>query len=89
MISSKLEQRCTFRSKRCQRSRGLERIGFSSIAMRGTEPVHVHVETSERTAKFWLKPTTLAWSAGYNSRELRQLREIVEENEEEFIKKME
>jgi hypothetical protein len=48
------------------------------------EPPHIHVENA---GKFWLQPVELAWAVGYNSRELRQLRELVEENVVEFLEK--
>ncbi len=51
------------------------------------EPAHIHVETAENAAKFWLRPVTLAWAVGYNSKQLRQLRELVEENTEFFLEK--
>ena len=66
----------------------VKRIGphrFFFYSNEGVEPIHIHVETAERAAKFWLKPIALAWSTGYNSKELRQLRELIQENEEEFV----
>jgi hypothetical protein len=46
----------------------------------GNEPPHIHVETGDNYAKFWLDPVALATSAGYNARELRELRELIEGN---------
>lgn len=54
------------------------RIGphrFFFFSNEGQEPARIHVETAENYAKFWLAPVTLADAKGYNSRELRQVRE--------------
>ena len=51
------------------------------------EPPHIHVETAENAAKFWLRPIELAWAVGYTSKELRQIRELVEENQNFFLEK--
>lgn len=60
---------------------------FYFFSKEDNEPPHVHVETAENAAKFWLSPVTLAWAVGYNSRELRQLRELVEDNAALFLEK--
>jgi len=52
---------------------------FFFFSNEGHEPPHIHVETAEKYAKFWLKPVALARAVGYNARELGQLRELVEE----------
>jgi hypothetical protein len=41
------------------------------------EPPHVHVESGDGYAKFWLSPVSLAESVGYDSNEVRQLLDIV------------
>jgi hypothetical protein len=48
------------------------------------EPPHIHVQTAEKAAKFWLNPVQLANSSGYNATELRRIRQIVIENETYF-----
>ncbi len=45
-----------------------------------SEPVHIHVESGDKYAKFWLEPVQLAKSAGYNARELTEIRKIIIEN---------
>jgi len=63
------------------------RIGghrFFPFSNEGGEPPHIHVETAENYAKFWLTPVTLAGSFGYNASELRQLRELVEQYRDLF-----
>ena len=44
------------------------------------EPPHIHIETAERYAKFWLNPVALAKSSGYNAKELHQLQMLVKEH---------
>ena len=66
------------------------RIGshrFYFFSREGHEPPHIHVETGDNAAKFWLAPVQLAWTVGYNSREIRQLRELVQENAELFLER--
>ena len=47
--------------------------------------MHVHVATSDGTAKFWLEPIiALATYYGLNERELRDMEEIIREREDEF-----
>jgi hypothetical protein len=42
------------------------------------EPRHIHVETGDKYANFWLNPIVLARSIGHTAEEVRQLRELVE-----------
>jgi hypothetical protein len=45
------------------------------------------VETAENAAKFWLSPIELVWTVGYTSKELRRVRELVEQNKDLFLEK--
>ncbi|MBI3362840.1 MAG: DUF4160 domain-containing protein [Chloroflexi bacterium] len=66
------------------------RIGphrFYFFSREGQEPPHIHVETAENAAKFWLSPVELVWAVGYNSKELRKVRELVEERAPFFSEK--
>jgi hypothetical protein len=45
----------------------------------GNEPMHVHVESDECYAKFWLHPVALATSVGYTAHELGRIRKLIEE----------
>ncbi len=45
------------------------------------EPPHVHVETENAYAKFWLNPVRLAKSRGLRSHQLTRIRRVVETNE--------
>ncbi len=60
---------------------------FFFFSNEGDEPPHIHVETAENYAKFWLEPVMLARSVGYNASELHQLRKLVEERRELFVEK--
>jgi hypothetical protein len=58
---------------------------FFFFSREGNEPPHIHVETAEKAAKFWLNTVELVYSYRYNSRELRQIREIVLNNQQLFL----
>lgn len=60
---------------------------FFFFSNEGNELPHIHVETAENYAKFWLNPVTLAKSVGYNAKELRRLRKLVEEYSNLFQEK--
>ena len=57
---------------------------FFFFSNEGTEPVHIHVESGDKWAKFWLEPVSLADSGGFNGSELTKLRRMVEEKKELF-----
>jgi len=44
------------------------------------EPLHIHVESAGKYAKFWLEPITLARNIGFRSFELIEIRNIVIKN---------
>ena len=46
------------------------------------EPVHIHVEFGDTKAKFWLNPIQLASSFKMKSRDLKNARIIIEENQQ-------
>lgn len=49
------------------------------------EAQHIHVERDDNLAKFWLEPIRLQNSGGFNRLELKQIRSIIEENQEFFM----
>ncbi len=57
---------------------------FFFFSNEGWEPAHVHVESAESYAKFWLFPVRLAHSKGYNAPTLNKLHSIVRANESLF-----
>ena len=67
--------------------RVIGRHRFFFFSLENNEPPHIHVESAENAAKFWLSPVELAWAVGYNSKELRQVRELVELNKDVFLER--
>ncbi|HID26878.1 MAG TPA: DUF4160 domain-containing protein [Methanosarcinales archaeon] len=53
---------------------------FFFFSNEGNEPIHIHVESNDKYAKFWLDPVQLAKSVGYSARELNKLRKLVLKN---------
>lgn len=45
-------------------------------------PIHMHIEKGGKTAKYYLEPLELARSSGFNSQELREIRNFISENVE-------
>ena len=60
---------------------------FFFFSREAEEPVHVHVESAEKYAKFWFEPLVLAESYGFRSGELKEIRELIENNSEIIRKK--
>ena len=54
---------------------------FFFFSNEGNEPPHVHIESGDNYAKFWIRPVKLARNYGFNSSELNQLRLLVFENQ--------
>lgn len=53
------------------------RFRFFFFSNEGKEPTHIHVESDDKYAKFWLEPVQLAKSVGYSSSELNEIRKLV------------
>lgn len=60
---------------------------FFFFSNESNEPIHVHVESGDKYAKFWLEPVKIAKAIGYNSKELNDLSKIVAENNNLFKEK--
>jgi hypothetical protein len=60
---------------------------FFFFSNEGNEPVHIHVESDDKYAKFWLAPVQLARSVGYNAKELNEIRRLVSEHLDIFKEK--
>jgi hypothetical protein len=60
---------------------------FFFFSNEGGEPRHIHVESNDSYAKFWLEPIDLAKSLGYKKGELKEIREIVLKNAKYFREK--
>ena len=66
------------------RTKGYRFFFFSG---EGHEPPHIHVESAEKYAKFWLNPVSLVRSWSFRSHEIRELNAIVESHKKEFKEK--
>lgn len=51
------------------------------------EPMHVHVRSGHKQAKFWIEPVTLAWMRGYRPPELNEIERLIRDNED-FIREV-
>lgn len=66
----------------------ITRIGpfrFFFYSSDGNEPPHVHVERDEKIAKIWIRPVRLAYSVGFNRKEISKIIGIVEEWKTEIL----
>lgn len=62
---------------------GASRFFFDSNE--GSEPPHIHVESGEGFAKFWLEPVSSAFHGRLPGHELRHLERLVSEHRREFL----
>jgi hypothetical protein len=53
---------------------------FFFFSNEGQERRHIHVESDDNHAKFWLEPIDLAKSVGYKEIELSEIRELISIN---------
>jgi len=60
---------------------------FFFFSNEGNEPVHIHIERADSYAKFWLDPVRIAIDLGFNSKELKEINNIIEDNQELIIKR--
>jgi hypothetical protein len=49
------------------------------------EPMHVHVDRDEKSAKFWLSPLGFARNRGFDARELAAIQRILREHHSELV----
>ena len=61
------------------------RFFFFSNEGNPREPVHIHAESGDGEAKFWLYPeVTIANSAGFNRKQLANLVDVISDHREEI-----
>lgn len=53
---------------------------FFFFSNEGQERRHIHVESDDNHAKFLLEPIDLAKSVGHKERQLKEIRELIEDN---------
>jgi hypothetical protein len=46
----------------------------------GNEPPHIHIESGDNLAKFWLEPVACAENTGFTAKELGTIARIVDEH---------
>jgi hypothetical protein len=52
------------------------------------EPIHVHIESGENEAKFWIEhEISLAYNEGYRSKELSEIKKVIEDKKDIIILK--
>lgn len=51
------------------------------------EPLHVHVDRDDLSAKFWLTPIALARNFGFSAVELGKIESLVERHRRELLEK--
>jgi len=56
------------------------RYRFFFFSNEGLERRHIHVESDDNYAKFWLEPLDLVKSVGYKNIELSEIRRLIQEN---------
>ena len=49
------------------------------------EPPHIHVDSGDNSAKFWLHPVGLARNFGFTAKELRRIQKLVDQHQAEFL----
>lgn len=60
------------------RERGFE---FSFVMFDLGEPMHLHVRSGRKQAKFWIDPLSMAWNHGFRPQELNIIERIIRNNE--------
>jgi len=59
---------------------------FYFYSNEGTELCHIHIESQNGIAKFWLEPVSLVGSVGLRPLELRRMERAVAENREILLR---
>jgi hypothetical protein len=49
-----------------------------------TEPPHLHIVKAEKRAKIWLADLSIAWNRNFNPKELQQILDILEKNQQQL-----
>jgi hypothetical protein len=58
---------------------------FFFFSNESQEPPQVHIEKESAYAKIWLNPLELAASSGFKRSEMRRMREITTEHQDDFL----
>jgi len=49
------------------------------------EPQHIHIESSDKIAKFWLDPIRLQYSYGFNRKEIGHIQKLIHKNKAKLM----
>ena len=49
------------------------------------EPLHVHVDRDDLSAKFWLEPVGLARNSGFSPKELRRIQRLIVQHQARLL----
>lgn len=49
------------------------------------EPPHIHIDSGDYSAKFWLQPVGLARNFGFTAKELRRIQKLVDQHQVDFL----
>jgi hypothetical protein len=65
----------------------LRELGFRFFfySNENNEPIHIHIEKGDATAKIWLQPIEIENNYGFSNREMNQILKIITENQLNFI----
>jgi hypothetical protein len=55
---------------------------FFFFTREGNEPIHIHIAKAQKYAKFWLNPIALSKNYGFISKELKEIKNIITENQD-------
>jgi len=50
------------------------------------EPIHIHIERDDNTAKFWLQPLQLQEAGGFKASEFRHIERLVRRHHDTLIR---
>lgn len=64
----------------------IESYRFFFYAGDRDEPPHIHVESDDKIAKFWLDPIRLQSSAGFSRTDITRLHKIVQQNQKHLLR---
>lgn len=53
---------------------------FFFFSRENREPIHIHIKSDNKYAKFWLEPVLISKSTGYSSRDLKEIKRLILEN---------
>jgi len=60
-------------------------LRFFFYSLENGEPAHIHIESGDATAKYWLDPVELARSRGFRAKDLTRLRATIIEHRHAFL----